>query len=175
MRCSRTNAQAGFALLEVVACVALLAIGIAVAIGAVAAIAKGNATEARRDVALMTARNVLARARAVTAYYPDASFARLTDRTTWALRPASTFTTNAALPQPGSLQASVPLTVRTSFNNGTGTDYSGVFTVNVSYPTNGDANATLQNVSLSERIAPSGFSQGTQIVQPADEPRRLVN
>lgn len=175
MRCSRTKAQAGFALLEVVACVALLAIGIAVAIGAVAAVAKGNATEARRDVALMTARNVLARARAATAYYPDARFTRLSDRSTWALRAASTFTTSAALPQPGSRQATVPLSVRTTFSNGIGTDYSGVFTVNVRYPSSGDPNAPLQNVSLSERVAPSGFSQRTQISQPADEPRRLAN
>jgi prepilin-type N-terminal cleavage/methylation domain-containing protein len=68
MRSYQTDPEAGFSLIEVLACVALLAIGISVAIGAVAAVARGNATATRRDVALMTARNIIARARAVAAY-----------------------------------------------------------------------------------------------------------
>ena len=171
----QTDPEAGFSLIEVLACVALLAIGISVAIGAVAAVARGNATATRRDVALMTARNVIARARAVAAFYPDASTTYLSDRTTWALRASSSYSTTAAIPQPGAPQATLPLDISTTFSNGTGTDYSGTFRVNVSYPISADSNAAKQSVTLSERLAPSGFSQATTIVLPADEPRRLAN
>ncbi|GEM_PF-1517835 len=171
----QTDPEAGFSLIEVLACVALLAIGISVAIGAVAAVARGNATATRRGVALMTARNVFTRARAVAAYYPDASTTHLNDRTTWALRAACTYSTTASIPQPGAPQATVLLDVSTTFLNGTGTDYSGTFSVNVSYPINAEANAPKQSVTLSERFAPSGFSKATTIVLPADEPRRLAN
>ncbi len=171
----RTDAQAGFSIIEVVACVALLAIGISLAIGAVAAIARGNATATRRDAALMTARNIIARARVAAAFYPDALPVHLSDRTTWALRAASAFQTAAAIPQPGSLSATIPLAVNTTFVNDAAPDYSGTFTVTVSYPISADANAPAQSVSLSERFPPSNFTQSTVIAQPADEPRRLSN
>lgn len=171
----RTDPQRGFAMLDVVACIALLAIGIGVALGAVAAVAKGNATAIRRDLALMTARNILARARAVAALAPDADPQHLSDRTTWALRASSTFATSAALPQAGAPNATLPLNVQTTFANGRGTDYSGTLTITVSYPLGADQNARTQTISLSERIAPSGFTAGTVIVQPAAEPRRLAN
>lgn len=89
---STRTAERGFTLLELLVCVAILAIVSAGTFGAFAAVARNATPGTARDVALMVAENALARARAAVAYAappaPDAS-ALLGDRS-WALRPGET-------------------------------------------------------------------------------------
>src|SRR5581483_5042113 len=105
----------GFALLELLACVALLAIASAATIGVLAALARNAAAPAARDAALMVGENALARARAAIAYASSPvqdGQALLADRS-WGLHPGeSDFVAGAQLQAAAMCAAAGPLTVR---------------------------------------------------------------
>jgi prepilin-type N-terminal cleavage/methylation domain-containing protein len=128
--------ERGFTLLELLVCTGLLTIAAATTFGAFAALARNATPGTSRDAALMVAENVLARARAATAYASSPVLdgpALLTDRS-WALHPGATlFTAGAQLRANAACNATEPkqlrLPVTASFDNS-----SQRFSVVVTYP-----------------------------------------
>jgi prepilin-type N-terminal cleavage/methylation domain-containing protein len=180
---STPTAERGFALLEVVACVALLAIASAATLGAVAALARNAGPPAARDAALMAGENALARARAAIAYASSPSLdgsALLADRS-WALRPGeSDFVAGAQLQSPALCGSSAPVVVKLPVAATYDTS-SQRFTVVVTYPRDpcrvaadgtipSDDAATL---TLAQTLAPSVYPPGQLLHRDVQTPARM--
>ncbi len=177
------TAERGFALLEVLACVALLGIASAATLGAVAALARNAAPAAARDAALMAAENVQARARAAVAYASSPSqdgSALLADRS-WGLRAGeSDFVAGAQLQSPASCGASAPLRLRLPVA-ATYDPSSQRFTVVVTYPrdpcrvasdgTIPDDDAA--SVTLAQTLPPSVYPPGQVLHRDVQPPARM--
>lgn len=182
MASTRTD-ERGFTLLELALCVAIVTLAGAAAVGAFAAMARNASSGASRDVALMVAENVLARARAVVAYASSASqdgTALLGDRS-WALTPGSaSFVAGAQLrasAQCGSNGAHIlrlPVTTTYDVTNQR-------FTAVVTYPRDPCANssggtiapANAATVTISETLPPSVYPPGQVIHRDVPPPARM--
>ena len=172
MRTCRTDA--GFTLLEVVCCVAVLAIGIAGTLGAVAAVVRNAENGATRDVALMVAENALARARAAALYVPaaqpspDAAVANAS----WALRSSASYTAGATVLGPalcGSGTATFALAVSTTYGAA-----SNAFTVTVTYPQNPcSPSGPATSVTLTQTLPTPHYAPGTQLVRTIAPPANM--
>jgi prepilin-type N-terminal cleavage/methylation domain-containing protein len=180
---STPTAERGFALLEVLACVALLGIASAATLGAVAALARNAGPAAARDAALMTAENALARARAAIAYASSPSedgSALLADRS-WGLNPGETdFVAGAQLQSPAMCNTNAPLLVKLPVA-ATYDPPSERFTVVVTYPRDpcrvapdgtipSDDTAT---VTLAQTLAPSVYPPGQVLHRDVQPPARM--
>jgi len=180
---STPTAERGFALLEVLACVALLGIASAATLGAVATLARNAGPAAARDAALMTAENALARARAAIAYASSPSedgSALLADRS-WGLRPGETdFVAGAQLQSSSLCGAAAPLVVKLPVA-ATYDPSSERFTVVVTYPRDpcrvapdgtipSDDAAT---VTLAQTLAPSVYPPGQVLHRDVQPPARM--
>ena len=111
---STRTAERGFTLLEVLVCVAVLALASAATAGAFAALARNATPGTARDVALMAAENALARARAAVAYAssPAQDASTLLAARTWALRPGETDYVAGAQLRAGTCGDTAPRTLR---------------------------------------------------------------
>ena len=130
------TSERGFTLLEVVCCVAIVAIAAAATLGAVAGITRNAENGATRDVAMMVAENAMARARAATAYVPQAqpSPEAASQTATWALGASASYSAGGLVLGPmlcGTGSANVQLPVSTAYDSTHNT-----FTVTVTYPRN---------------------------------------
>ncbi len=180
---STPTAERGFALLEVLACVALLGIAGAATLGAVAALARNAAPAAAHDAALMVAENALARARAAIAYAssPTQDGSSLLGDRTWGLRAGTTaFVAGAQLRSPAACGTAAPLLLDlpVAANYDPSTER---FTVVVTYPRDpclvdptgtipaGDA-ATL---TLAQTLAPSVYPPGQVLHRDVQPPARM--
>lgn len=174
--------ERGFALLELLVCVAIVAVAGAAAAGAAAALARNAGPAGARDLALMTAENVLVRARAAVAYVPASAVdaaAAATDRS-WALRPGVTaWTAQGELRGPdvcGRTSQRVLLPVTSEFDSA-----AQRFTVTVAYPRDPcllSADGTIPDgdaVTLTQStvLAPSVFPPGTVIERPVAPPESM--
>jgi len=177
--------ERGFTLLELLVCVAILALASAATLGAFAAVARNATPGAARDVALMVAENALARARAAAAYAPSAAAdasALLADRS-WALVPGDTrYVAGAELHASAmcGANASVPLRLRLPVAV-TYDPASQRVTAVVTYPrdvcrtaaggsiADGDA-ATLV---LGETLPPPAYAPGATILRDIATPARM--
>jgi prepilin-type N-terminal cleavage/methylation domain-containing protein len=180
---STRTAERGFTLLELMMCVAVLALASAAAVGAFAAVARNATPGAARDVALMVAENALARARAAVAYSPpspDDARALLADRS-WALAPGQTryaagaeLRANALCGTSAALRLRLPVVA-------TYDAPSERFTVVVTYPRDpcrvsaegvipDDDAAT---VTLAQTLPPSAFAPGRLIRRDIAPPARM--
>src|ERR1700733_2199203 len=89
--------EAGFGLLEVIVCVALLIAGSVLALALLPSLARASQAQLLRGAATGIARNAIERARAAAAYYPAAGVADATARVAttadhaWVLAPATTY------------------------------------------------------------------------------------
>ena len=182
MRSTPTD-ERGFALLELLACVALLGIASAATLGAVAALARNAGPAAARDTALMTAENTMVRARAAIAYASSPSedgSALIADRS-WGLRPGeSDFVAGAQLQSTAMCGANAPLLVKLPVA-ATYDPSSERFTVVVTYPRDpcrvapdgtipGDDAAT---VTLAQTLAPSVYPPGQVLHRDVQPPARM--
>jgi Tfp pilus assembly protein PilV len=89
--------EAGFALIEVIVCVALLVAGSVLALALLPAVARASQAQLMREAATGIARNAVERTRAAAAYAPPAAMSDAAARTAtsathaWVLRPAAHF------------------------------------------------------------------------------------
>lgn len=176
-----TEGEDGFALIELLVCLAILALVGAATIGAVAAVARNAVPNVTRDAALMVAENTLVRARAAAAYVPQSNGAAPVD-------PAAANLINA---QPQQFTAGAQL--RASDICGShlqsrmlrfpvATSYAAsVFTVRVTYPRNPCAAASdgtiasgdEASVTLSGTLAPPVYVPGHVITRTVGVPARM--
>ena len=180
---STRTAERGFTVLEVLICVAILAVCSAATFGAFAAVARNATPGTARDVALMAGENALARARAAVAYAssPDQDASALLTGRAWALRSGATgYVAGAQLGAGASCGDTVPRVLRLPVV----ATYDAVnerFTVVVTYPRDpcrvtadgsvaaGDA----ATVTLAETLPPSVYPPGQTIHRDVAPPARM--
>jgi general secretion pathway protein I len=180
---STRTAERGFTLLEVLVCVAILAVVSVAACGAFAALARNATPNTVRDLALMAGENALVRARAAVAYAssPSQDASTLLAARTWALRPGdSAYAAGAQLRAGAPCGAAQPRTLRLPVT----TTYDAAnerFTVVVTYPRDpcrvasdgtipaGDA----ATVTLGETLPPSAYPPGAAIHRDVAPPARM--
>ncbi|MEA2718554.1 MAG: hypothetical protein QOJ39_418 [Candidatus Eremiobacteraeota bacterium] len=180
---STRTAERGFTLLELLVCVAVLAVASAATLGAFAAVARNATPGTTRDAALMVAENALARARAAAAYAPSSapSSAQLVADRSWALTPGDTRYTagaqlraNALCGGSGALQMRLPVVATYDVA-------SARFSVVVTYPRDpcrvapdgaipDDDAATL---TLGETLPPPVYAPGATIRRDIAPPARM--
>jgi prepilin-type N-terminal cleavage/methylation domain-containing protein len=145
--------EAGFTLIELVICIAILALVGAATVGALAAVARNAMPNVTRDAALMVAENALVRARAAAVYVPLGTGVASSD-------PAAAHLLNV-----GALQYVAGASLQANERCGTGgthtlqfpvtTSYgSNVFTVTVRYPRNPCSTTNDETLTESETLAP---------------------
>jgi prepilin-type N-terminal cleavage/methylation domain-containing protein len=180
---STRTAERGFALLEVLACVGLLAIASAATLGALAALARNAGPAAARDVALMIAENTAARARAAIAYASSPSQdgpALLADRS-WGLHSGeSDFVAGAQLQAAALCGSDAPLTVKlpVAVTYDAPTER---LTIAVTYPrdpcrVSGDGSIATDDtatVTLGQTLAPSVYPPGQVVHRDVQPPARM--
>jgi len=171
-RTIRTS-ERGFSLIELVIVVAIVVIVTTATIGIVASLSKRAEPGINRDLAMMTAQNVLERARTASSYLmmaqdqgqsnTVANYAS-TQSKAYILNPTSTFTVTAPLPAStcgttGGATATISLNVSTTLTGN-------VFDVSVTYPNTACAQTGTGTVEISEILPPGAFIPGTRVYQP---------
>ncbi len=170
-----TSAEDGFTLIELVVCVALLVLGIVVALNLFATVVRHSQDGIMRDAALAVAHNAVERSMAAAAYLPaDAGSSSTTQAAEvsnhgWALSAtpatynASVRINRATCSQPAPFDVALPVTV-------TYTQATDTLLVTVQYPPDPCDTTTLQSVALTQVLPPAQYAPGTQIVTPIDDP-----
>ena len=177
------TAERGFTLLELLVCMAGLALVSASTLGAFAAVARNAATGNARELALMAGENALARARAAIAYASSPSqdgTALIGDRS-WGLVPGqSAYVAGAQLRASAMCGAQAPLLL----NLPVATAYdarSERFTVVVTYPRDpcraaregAIAPDNAASVTLAETLPPSVYPPGQVLRRTVAPPARM--
>ncbi len=181
---TRTD-ERGFTLLELLVCVAILALASAATLGAFAAVARNATPGAARDAALMVAENALARARAAAAYAssPSVEPATLLADRSWALVPGVTrYVAGAELRAAAPCGASTGAALRLRLPVTAAYDVASErFTVTVAYPrdpcgaaadgTSADGNGA--TLVLSETLPPPAYPPGQTMHHDIAPPARM--
>jgi type II secretory pathway pseudopilin PulG len=167
--------EAGFGLLEVVVCVALLIAGSVLALGALPSLARASQAGVLRGAAMEIARNAIERARAAAAYSPPgavadpASRAATTAGHAWALAPSASYTAAARVRRAfcgtGAAATDVPMTVTLAYDAPTD-----VLTVTVAYPSDPCDGAARSTIALSAELAPASYAPRTQLPSAIADP-----
>ncbi len=160
--------EAGYSLLEVAVCVALLIVGSVLALALLPSVARASQAQLMRGAATGVARNAIERARAAAAYYPPGAVADPAGRAAttadhaWALAAGATYTAAARVHRSlcGSTSATseVAMRVRMSYDAPSDT-----LTVAVSYPPNPCNTARQTEISLSAQLAPAAYAPQTRL------------
>ena len=180
---STRTAERGFTLLEVLVCVAILAVVSAATFGAFTAVARNATPGTSRDVALMVGENALARARAAVAYAssPTQDASALLAGRTWALRPGETDYVAGAQLRAGAMCATTgPRTLHLPV----AATYDAAnerFTVVVTYPRDPcdvASDGTIPSggaatVTLAETLPPSAYPPGQTVHRDVAPPARM--
>ena len=180
---STRTAEHGFTLLEVLVCVAVLAMASAATVGAFAALARNATPGTARDVALMAGENALARARAAVAYAssPAQDASTLLAQRSWGLRPGETDYVAGAELRAGTLCGdAAPRTLRLPVA-ATYDPANERFTVVVTYPRDpcrvasdgAIASGDAATVTLAETLPPSVYPPGEPIHRDVAPPARM--
>jgi prepilin-type N-terminal cleavage/methylation domain-containing protein len=169
------RSEAGFSLLEVVVCVALLVMGSVLALALLPALARASQAQLLRSAATEIARNAIERARAAAAYYPAAAVADPAVRATatadhaWVFAPAANYV--AAVRVHRAYCGSSAATSIVSMNVGLTYDApSDTLTVAVAYPPNPCDVAVQATVSLAAQLAPASYAPQTQLPAAIADP-----
>jgi type II secretory pathway pseudopilin PulG len=158
--------EAGFSLIEVVVCVALVVAACVAGIGLLPALAHASQSGILRDAATNVARVAIERARAATAYYPPTGYQ--TDHT-FALNAAASYAVavrvHRALCAANQSVTIVPMNVQLTY-----IATSDTVSVTVAYPRDPCGTALDEGVVLSAPLAPSAPAPGTNIITPIGDP-----
>lgn len=167
--------EAGFGLLEVVVCTALLIAGCVLALALLPSLARASQTGLLRAAATGIARNAIERARAAAAYYPPAAVgdpaarAAATANHAWALAPGATYVAAAHVHRAfcggTALATDVPMSVALTYDAASDT-----LSAAVSYPPDPCAAAILSTVTLSAQLAPASYAPQTQLPAAIADP-----
>jgi type II secretory pathway pseudopilin PulG len=167
--------EAGFGLLEVIVCVALLVLGSVLTLALVPTLARASQTQLMREAASGIARNAIERVRAAAAYDPPVAMSDAATRATtasthaWALQPAATY--DAAVRVRRALcggthpTTDVPMTVTLTYDQP-----SDAVTAAVAYPPNPCLPATRATVTRSAELAPAASAPQTRISTAIADP-----
>ena len=172
---STRTAERGFTLLEVLVCVAILAVASAATVGAFAALARNATPGGVRDLALMAGENALVRARAAVAYAASSSQdgpALLADRS-WGLVPGGrAYLAGVELGAAARCGAGGP--VRLQLPVAAAYDAANErFTVVVTYPRDPCAPGNAATLTLTESLPPSVYPPGQTIHRDVPPPARM--
>jgi prepilin-type N-terminal cleavage/methylation domain-containing protein len=169
------RSEAGFSLLEVVVCVALLVVGSVLALALLPALAHASQAQLLRSAATDIARNAIERARAAAAYYPAAIVADPTQRAAatadhaWVFAPAANYV--AAVRVHRAYCGSAAATSTVSMNvNLTYDGPSDTLTVAVAYPPNPCDVAVQSSVTFATQLAPASYAPQTQLPAAIADP-----
>jgi len=167
--------EAGFGLLELVVCVALLVMGAVLALALVPPLVRASQAQLMRDAATDVARNALERARAAAAYYSPAAVADAAARAAttathaWAFGSAASDVAAARVERglcgSGAPFTDVPLDVTTTYDAPSDT-----LTVRVAYPPDPCVPAMRATVALAAQLAPASYAPQTELVAPIADP-----
>jgi len=167
--------EAGFGLLEVIVCVALLIAGSVLALALLPSLARASQTGLLRGAATGIARNAIERARAAAAYYPAADVADSATRAAttanhaWVLGPNATYTAavrvHRAFCGTNAQTTDVPMSVTLTYDAPSDT-----LTVGVSYPPNPCLPETQSAIALSAQLAPASYAPQTQLPSAIADP-----
>jgi len=167
-----TEPEAGFTLIELVLCVAIIALAGAATLGALAAVARNATPGVTRDVALMVAENALARARAAAAYVPLGTGTAASDPAAAGLLNAGTQHYLGGAQVRGNdlcgadAVRTLQLPVTTSYA-------ANVFTVTVRYPRNPCTTTADATLTESETLAPPLYLPGHVVSRAVAVPARM--
>jgi Tfp pilus assembly protein PilV len=160
------RSEAGFSLLEVLICVALLVAGGLIALSVVPTLAHESQHDLLRDAATNIGRTEIERAQAATAYYPTGGYVA---NHSYALNPMATYIAMAHVHRGyctgAAATTDVPMTVTDAYASATDT-----VTVTVSYPRNPCDPTVQDTVALSAVLAPSALVPGTAMSAAIDDP-----
>jgi type II secretory pathway pseudopilin PulG len=169
------RAEAGFGLLELVVCVALLIAGSVLALGLLPSLTRASQSGMMRAAAAGIARNAIERARAAAAYYPagavtdPAARAATTADHAWVFVPEATYTAatrvRRALCGTTGAATDVPMTVTQRYDAP-----SDVLIVAVDYPPNPCDAAVRSTLTLSAQLAPASYAPQTQVPAAIADP-----
>ncbi len=169
--------DAGFGLLEVIVCVALLIAGGVLALALLPSIARASQTGLMRSAATDIARNALERMRAASAYLPPPfaldpmqRSAALADHR-WVLAPAASYAgairVRRALCNGAQPATDIAVTVTTQYDAANDT-----VSAAVDYPPNPCAGATRATVTLTAQLTPAAYAPQTVVSAGIADPAR---
>ena len=158
--------EAGFSLVEVIVCVALLIAACAAGLGVLPTLVHASQRDVLRDAATDLARVAIERVRAATAYYPPGGAAA---NHAYALNASSSYTATAHVHRgwcvAGRTTTDVPLSVALAYDAPTDT-----VTATVQYPPNPCDATERSQVVVSAQLAPSVLAPGTTVTTPIGDP-----
>lgn len=167
--------EAGFGLLEVIVCVALLVAGSVFALALLPSLMRASQAGLLRAAATELARNAIERARAAAAYYPPGGLADPATRAVttadhaWALASGANYAAAArvrrALCGTSAAATDVPMNVTLAYDAP-----SDVLTVAVAYPPDPCVPATRSSITLSAQLAPAGYAPQTRLPSAIADP-----
>ena len=160
--------EAGFSLVEVVVCVALLIAACAAGLGVLPTLVHASQRDVIRDAATGLARVAIERVRAATAYYPAGGVAA---NHAYALNASSSYTATAHVHRGWcnavQTMTDVQLGVALAYDAPTDT-----VTATVQYPPDPCDAAVHSQVVVSAQLAPSVLAPGTTVTTPIGDPSR---
>lgn len=167
--------EAGFGLIEVLVCTALLMLGSVFALALVPAVVHRAQAHVMREAALGTARNALERVRAATAYVPPEALSDASTRATatathaWALHPSAAYASSvrfarALCGRTGSI-TDVPLDVALTYDAGSDT-----VRVTVAYPPDPCVPERRVTLALAAELAPAALAPQTRMPATIADP-----
>jgi prepilin-type N-terminal cleavage/methylation domain-containing protein len=158
--------EAGFTLIEVIVCVALVASACVAALAVLPTLVRATQRDLVRDAASGVAQLELERIRAATAYYPASG---VTPNHAYALNPSASYATTAHVHRTmcggNAATTDVPLAVSDTYVAATDT-----VTITVSYPPDPCRPQTLAQLSISARVPPSLTIPGSTVTVPIGDP-----
>ena len=169
------RSEAGFSLIEVVVCVALLVAGSVFALALLPSLARASQAQLLRGAATGIARNAIERARAAAAYYPAANVADPAHRAAatadhaWAFAPAASYVAAVRVHRAycGTAAAASTVAMNVSLTYDATSD---TLTVSVAYPPNPCALAAQATVTLATQLAPASYAPQTQLPAAIADP-----
>ena len=169
------SAEAGFGLLEVIVCVALLMAGCVLTLALLPSLVSASQSGLMRGAATDIARNAIERVRAGSAYDPPAAAAdpstraAVTANHAWALQPAASYIAATRIERaichgPG-MTTDVAMPVGIAYDA-----VHDTLTVTVTYPPNPCVPANTATVTLTAQLAPAAYAPQTHVPAAIADP-----